>query len=148
MKKYVALLLCALLLLGATAPLNAQPAAASANTLYVFDLESFINGVSTDSKVQYDYLKLATALQGLVNRDTPQLYFLFKTNGFAQNLGEDMDQYWYDKLTEPGEYLAGFTRQTVTDFWWLVEHFSAAYRGLVLWDEEVPATANVASPWG
>ncbi len=145
MKKYVALLLCALLLLGATAPLNAQPAAASANTLYVFDLESFINGVSTDSKVQYDYLKLATALQGLVNRDTPQLYFLFKTNGFAQNLGEDMDQYWYDKLTEPGEYLAGFTRQTVTDFWWLVEHFSAAYGGLVLWDEEVPATANVAS---
>ncbi len=116
-------------------------------TLYVFDLEAFINTLPKAGEARYDYLKIATALQGLVNRNEAQLYYLFETNSFAKNNGNvDMDEYWLEKLSEEDEYLASFTqRKDVTDFYQLFTIFEDYYDGIVLWDPDVPATSNVAS---
>ena len=59
-------------------PIGAQTVKAAGDTLYVFDLESYLGSLGASTKVQYDYLKFATALQGLANRDQPQIYFMFK----------------------------------------------------------------------
>lgn len=114
------------------------------STLRVFDLESFINTLPT-SKIRYDYVKLATALQGLANRETPQLYFYFLDGDEAKQVGWDMDEHWLAELREEGGYLSNYTVVTVTDFWSLFSTFADCYDGIVLWDENVPATANVAS---
>ena len=112
-------------------------------TVYTFDLRTFLAG--REDKVAYDYLKLATALQGLVNRETPQLYFFYESNPLANDSGMDMDQYWFSKLREPGNYLADVTVVSETDFFALLTRFAGYYEGLVIWDEDVPATSNVAS---
>ena len=121
--------------------------------LYVFDLESFINTLP-GSKVQYDYLKLATALQGLANREKPQIYYdSFNRSGSSQ----DADMFWLDDLTtdlngtlknglgDLKDYEQVTIPATESGFWSLVKKFSNVYEGIVLWDEKVPATANVAS---
>jgi len=117
---------------------------ATHDILYVFDLEKFLRTIPT-SKIKYDYLKLATALQGLVNRHEPQLYFYFEDNYLARQYGYDMDLYWQEKLREDGEYLEDYVLVSENDFFALLEKFKGYYDGFVLWDEFVPATSNVAS---
>ena len=79
MKKKVLSILLSLLMMVSTAIPVVQTVSAEPEkqTLYVFDLETLINGLP-DSTVQYDYLKFATALQGIANRSTPQIYFHFR----------------------------------------------------------------------
>ncbi|MCQ6562285.1 S-layer homology domain-containing protein [Paenibacillus mendelii] len=127
---------------------GARPAEAdqAGDKLYIFDLKAFIDQKkSISSKLAYDYLKLASALQGLANREQPQIYYFYETNGVAAQSGIDTDRYWYEKLNKPGEYLSGFDSVTETDFFSLMSRFDSLYEGIVLWDENVPATANVAS---
>ncbi|MBO5069980.1 MAG: hypothetical protein J6C37_06415, partial [Roseburia sp.] len=144
-KRLLAMLLCLVMLATAIIP-DTKTVQAADPTLYVFDLESFINELPSTGTVRYDYLKFATALQGLANRETPQIYYLFQNNSFAKSNGNvDMDEYWLNKLSEDGEYLTQFNQVIVTDFWELVDKVSSSYNGLVLWDSNVPATSNVAS---
>ena len=144
--KSIALVL-ALIMILQIMPMTAKAegqASGGSNTLYVFDLETFLDTLPS-SKVRYDYLKLATALQGLVNRDTPQLYFYFLDGDEAKKVGWDIDEYWLGELTEDNAYLADYTQVVVSDYWSLFTTFAGYYNGIVLWDEDVPATANVAS---
>ena len=147
MKKKVLSILLSLLMMVSTAIPVVQTVSAEPEkqTLYVFDLETLINGLP-DSTVQYDYLKFATALQGIANRSTPQIYFHFRANSFAAANGNvNMDDYWLNKLSANGEYLSQFNQVKVTDFWALVSQFRSVVSGLVVWDNAVPATSNVAS---
>ena len=140
-RKLIALLLFLTLVVGGLQPLIdlSSTTAVAAQTLYVFDLKSFINSLPSEGTVRYDYLKLATALQGLVNRDTPRLYYKF--NGYAH----DQDSYWLNKLSEDGEFLSSYTKTEIKDFWELLDMFRSYTKGLVLWDSAVPSTSNVAS---
>lgn len=98
-------------------------------------------------KYAYDMITLLTALQGVVNRDTggPKiLYKYFSTNPEYLS-GYNSADYWLDGLTDPGNLLAGKTRITVTDPFVLIDAFAYKFGGLVLWDEAVPATSNVAN---
>ena len=45
--------------------------------LLVFDLERFINSLSSE-RAKYDYLKVAATLQGLANREQPILYYKYE----------------------------------------------------------------------
>lgn len=146
MKKKILAFVLSLVMMASTAIPSIQAASAEdpKPNLYVFDLESMINQLP-DSTVQYDYLKFATALQGLANRTAPQIYYHFKTNSFAAGYGVNMDDYWLNKLSDGGEYLSQFNQVKVTDFWALVAQFRSVASGLVVWDNAVPATANVAS---
>jgi len=121
----------------------AEPAGNQAPDLYTYDLNAILADKSDEEA--YDYLKLATALQGLANRETPQLFFFYKSGPLANEAGVDMDRYWFDKLRGSGEYLADYNIVEVADFWSLLDTFSDAYGGLVVWDPGVAATSNVAS---
>lgn len=140
-KKLVAFLLLVIFMASIFQPLMllTSTTAVAEQTLYVFDLKSFINSLPSSGNVRYDYLKFATALQGLANRDSAKLYYKF--NGYTH----DQDTYWLNKLSESGEYLSSYTKTTVSDFWELVDIFRPYTKGLVLWDSAVPATSNVAS---
>ena len=139
--------LAATLALGGTAA-HADPVAPLAigdpGTIAVFDVDDFLAPLPS-SKIQYDYLKMLTALQGLANRDEPQLYLLGSTNGLAEQNGFDPDQYWLDDLSSGGRLLDGTTQEVVTDLDDLLDAFSSVVEGVVVWDTALPATANVAS---
>jgi len=139
--------LAAALALGGTAA-HAAPttplAIGDPGSLAVFDVDDFLAPLPS-SKVQYDYLKMLTALQGLANRDEPQLYLLGSSSGFAEQNGFDPDEYWLDDLSTGGRLLDGTTQEVVTDVEDLIDAFSSAVDGVVVWDGAVPATANLAS---
>jgi hypothetical protein len=118
--------------------------ASDENSLVVFDLKAFMNS-QPNSKMGYDYMKLATALQGLVNRDQPRLYYLYESNSIARTAGLDIDQFWLDYLTEDGRYLSNREIVVAERFEELLSRFADVYDGVVVWDPQVPATANVAS---
>ena len=67
------------------------------STLYVFDLKAFL-GKFGESKVAYDYMKLATAFQGLVNRNKPNVFFYYESKAPANMERINIDRYWMDKL--------------------------------------------------
>ncbi len=92
-----------------------------------------------DRRRAWDQLHLLAALQGLANRDQPRLYVLL--------VGADgrIDRYWLDRLQRRGEWLADCTWREQTNLLALVRQYRHFAKGVVVWDERVPATALVAS---
>ena len=86
-------------------------------------------------KSYYDEIMTVTALQGLVNRDAPNI--------FIRHLPE-ADDFWWEQMTKPGDWLEGREIKKVTSLDDLLAAFPQSYKGLVVWDEAVPATSNVA----
>jgi hypothetical protein len=136
--------------LGCAVPAMAQPSPQAA-TLYVFDLKTFLGTIPT-SVAQYDYFKMATALQGLVNRDRPRIYMLYENTSFNNNGSSfQVDRFWLEELSGQGKLLSGYALDDATypptadGFYRLLSDFGAFWDGFVLWDHDVPATANVAS---
>jgi hypothetical protein len=83
----------------------------------------------------YDDVMALTALQGLANRDAPRL--------FVRHLAET-DDFWWQEMTKPGDWLDGRDIKHARSLDELLAAFRDAYDGLVIWDERVPATSNVA----
>ncbi len=116
--------------------------AALAEPLVVMDMETALQRCGGDTELQYDTLKLVTALQGLVNRDEPRLVIRF-LRGTSQTGAINVDDYWLHHLQK------GWLKErsliqidTLAD---LFEEFSGALTGVVVWDPKVPATSNVAA---
>ena len=114
------------------------------STLYVFDLKAFL-GKFGESKVAYDYMKLATAFQGLVNRNKPNVFFYYESKAPANMERINIDRYWMDKLKLNKSFSRKYELVEENDFFRLLKRFQFQIKGIVLWDETVPATANVAS---
>ncbi|MCQ6559520.1 sugar-binding protein [Paenibacillus mendelii] len=112
--------------------------------MVVFDLKTFLSGMP-NSQVAYDYLKLATALQGLVNRSQADLYYLYESNYVAKAEGMDSDRFWLEELSKKKGFLASRPVETPQTFNEVLERFASSVKGVVVWDSSVPATANVAS---
>lgn len=125
---------------GAVAP----AAVAAPNTLTVFDIAAFI-ATQPSTKLGYDYLKLATALQGVVNREEARLFLLGDASYVAKAEGFAPDPFWLEQLSKPGEHLAGRTVVEEDSFDGLLDAFAGDFDGVVVWDQRVPATANLAS---
>ena len=68
----------------------------------------------------WDHCHAVAALQGLVNRDAPQLYLRFVDSAHAR---VNVDDYWLGKLTAPEQWLHGRPQQTVTGMVQLVQRF-------------------------
>ncbi|MBP5273578.1 MAG: hypothetical protein ILO36_01405 [Abditibacteriota bacterium] len=77
----------------------------------------------------YDQLML-TSLQGLVNRDRPQLYLLV-----------GREKLWLDRLTERGDV----EKVTYITPRQALKRFSRYYKGAVITDRRIPATVNTAT---
>lgn len=91
---------------------------------------------SDNSKLRYDLLKAISALQGLVNRDRCRLYITFM---------DATDEYWLEHYRYEDGFLSGGDWQEPESWEALLDAFEPWLTGVVLWDEEVPATANVAA---
>ena len=132
---------CWLALLGLSAVATVQ--AASVSTVYTFDATS-LRQVDVrrpeDARRAWDTMHLLAALQGLANRDAPRLY-LFHCAEF----GVETDRFWFDWLRGEGEWLKDATVKPLSDLDAALGAFTNVYHGLVAYDENVPATACLAS---
>lgn len=88
----------------------------------------------------WDYTHAVAALQGIVNRDAPQLYVRF-----VEAASRNVDDYWLDRMSEPGQWLAGAQRQRIVDLDALIRRYRKQIKGVVLYDPAVSATSNLAS---
>ncbi len=90
--------------------------------------------------IAWDDVHVVSALQGIVNRDVPQLYVFFVDRDHL-----DIDKYWLNKYRKKGQWLyrkETITYNTIED---LVSAYAGYVKGVVLYDERVPSTSNVAS---
>lgn len=90
-----------------------------------------------DSVTRYDLFRFTTCLQGLLNREKPQLFLLW----------EEHDRFWLDYMTGQGKFMEHepiMTAETVED---VLRIFTDFIRdgGLIFWDEDVPSTLNAAT---
>ena len=117
------------------------------DVLYLFHAWDYIKSL-TDTTVAYDIISMVVAMQGIVNRDGPHLYINFVESNSqysGASFNGDLDMYWLNELTAPGGELEGKTVVTVDSFMTLYRLFSNKLNGLAVWDEDVPATYNVAN---
>jgi len=105
-----------------------------------WDLTSLKTGAeaSISSRRQaWDVLQAASALEGLANRNDASLYLLF----VGSNAG--IDRYWFRRLRST--WLQSANLSEVHNLDEAIAKYPAAIQGVVVWDERVPATSNVAA---
>jgi len=132
-------LLCGKGILWAKAFEDSSFVSKSDDEIVLFDLLPVygVNFKDQDQRRQFwDLTHLVFALQGIVNRDAPRLYVRFIPQA---------DDFWWQQMRKPGGWLAGRKVVRISVPYKLVRHFRKFLRGLVVWDERVPATANLAS---
>lgn len=114
--------------------------------LKVFNLNAYVNTLPSEIE-KYDYLKVAFAIQGLVNREQPILYYIWEGSGFSYAGEPIMDNVWLADLKQSGLLLDGYTIEYINSFYDIIDIANdiGAIDGVVLWDNEVPSTSNVAS---
>jgi hypothetical protein len=117
------------LVMAATPPVSAR--AAGENILYTYTLTQ--NGTAAS----YDEAMAAATLQGVINRDAPELYVLSDTNS--------RPRYWLDLLSKNGRWLEGRKVKALPDLTALVELADKRLKGAIIWDPGVPASVNVAT---
>lgn len=120
-----------------------QPVPAQDAPLYVFNLEDYLATRPDDKVWQYDVVMFLAALQGLVNRQQPQLYLLYVREEYSSHR-LNVDEYYLEMLTGQNGFLNDKTIIEITELEDLVNIFRSYFSALVIWDPEVPATANVA----
>lgn len=117
--------------------------AAAPRAIDVYDLTDalkFDAGNAEQAARVWDYVHAVSTLQGVVNRDEPRLYVRF-----VENAGKNIDDYWLDRMSEPGQWLAGSKRHAVPNVEALVRQYRKLIKGVVLYDPKVAATSNLAS---
>ena len=104
--------------------------------LYIIRAEEFRRALGDDTTLQYDLFRMVAAVQGLVNREDPELYLLW----------QESDDFWLDYMQKEGNFLHGRERVPLCDWASFFARYGAliAEHGLILWDDNVPATANAA----
>lgn len=93
----------------------------------------------------YDTLNFLTTLQGIVNRDQPRLYL---SHDHARDGQPGVDMFWLAKFQEADQPYGWLADTEIIELHSLTEVlavFAPAVKGLVVWDDAVPATLNVAT---
>lgn len=106
-------------------------AASSDLPLYLYD------ALHQPTAAGYDEALAVACLQGLINREAPNLYVTSTANA--------RPGYWLDLLSTEGHWLHGRERVPISGLDALVKLAGDRLKGAVIWDPEVPATANVAT---
>lgn len=129
--------------IGALALAAGAAPAQSAPVLYTYDLTRTVELDRNDGEVvrrAWDETHFVSSVQGIVNRRAPRLYLFLVGDASGR-----FDRFWLDVMREPGGWLTGHTLQPVQTPEELVRTFRGSVKGLVVYDENVPATSNVAS---
>lgn len=114
----------------------------SENLLVYSDMANVFSNMPQDSVLQYDTLKLVSALQGLVNRGKPRLFIRF-LEGEGPDKPINIDDYWFEKIRDG--LFRDHTIRKINTLEELLTAFSREIQGYIAWDPAVAATANVAS---
>ena len=85
----------------------------------------------------YDEAMAVACLQGIINRKSPELYVLSRSN--------KRPQFWLDLLTRDGRWLQARERKPLADLDALVKLAGKRLKGAIIWDPAVPASVNVAT---
>ena len=88
----------------------------------------------------WDTMHVLSALQGLANRQAPQLY-LFNCRQF----GVDTDRFWLEWFRGEDGWLRDTDVRALPDLESVVAKFRGSFDGLVVYDGSVPATSAIAS---
>ena len=120
------------------APEIASTAAAAPAPLVYFDMQACLQALPDDTVLRYDALRLVSSLQGLVNREEARLALRFLDSD-----GRNVDDYWLD--VQRKGWLKDRPVKQEKDLVSLLRRFPEQLTGLVLWDQNVAATANVAA---
>lgn len=88
----------------------------------------------------WDKLHTMATLQGIVNREAPRLYIKY-----IEESGTSIDEYWWNKYRQPGEWLAERDTTELKDVTDAIRYYRDKIDGVVVYDSNVPATSNVAS---
>jgi len=123
----------------------------SSDIIYVFDLEKYLKledekNPRPDRSWQYDVVNFVSALQGLVNRDKPQLYIFYVRSGLAAHQ-MNVDKFWYNHLRGFGGMLSSYQEIELHTLEEVINAFQQGipyFTGVVTWDPNIPATGNVA----
>ncbi|MBQ7338423.1 MAG: hypothetical protein IJW40_08230 [Clostridia bacterium] len=94
------------------------------------------------STVEYnDMVRLISSLQGRVNKNAPN------TGIYLYQMFDGFDAFWLDYISEDGKLLEKQTRRDLGRWEEVWEVFGSTIKdaGLVVWDPNAPATANVAA---
>ncbi|MEJ7559691.1 MAG: GxGYxYP domain-containing protein [Pedobacter sp.] len=91
-------------------------------------------------KTAWEDVHLIATLQGIVNRNSPQLYIKFVENGAV-----NIDQYWWNRYRKQGKWLQGRDTVVFKDIIEVVNAYKNQINGVVVYDPKVAATSNVAS---
>lgn len=102
--------------------------------LYKFDMKKFLSK-HNDLTYKYDVFTFISSLQGLVNRTQNRLYINYGSN----------DKFWFNYIDRNSNLFQDQKVIQLADFNELLKVFSKDIKGIVLWDETVPATSNVAA---
>ncbi|HXP58882.1 MAG TPA: hypothetical protein VN829_00245 [Dongiaceae bacterium] len=111
--------------------------------VYTFDarpLNRLDPGAPANAARVWDTLHALCALQGLANRQTPQLYLFY-----CSEFGVDTDQFWFDWFRGEDGWLKDAAIRPMATLEEAVGIFRSSFRGLVVYDPAVPATSNLAS---
>ena len=109
----------------------------SEKTLYTIEVEKILKEFGDDTVCRYDALKTIVAVQGLRNREGPELFLFWA----------DHDTFWLRYMMEPGHFMNGMQIREIDTFDEFLKCYCTFIRnqGLALWDPDVPATMNVAT---
>ena len=89
------------------------------------------------TQASYDEAMAVASLQGIINRASPDLYVLSRTNA--------RPQFWLDLLAKEGRWLQGRELKPQPDLGALVKLAGKRLKGAIIWDPAVPASINVAT---
>ena len=96
--------------------------------------------VELDDPVQarraWDTAHLVASVQGIVNRAEPRLFVRFM---------EHPDDFWFDYCTGESGWLEGRPVEKIPSLEALLQRFADDLDGVVVYDDRVPATSNLAS---
>jgi hypothetical protein len=119
------------------------PASLLSNPICILDLKYLTKyNLDDEEKVKemWDILHATTTLQGIVNRKSPQLYI-----HYVEKDGVWIDDYWWDKYRQKGQWLAGRDTYELKDIVEAISKFRKMIKGVVVYDSNVASTSNIAS---
>ena len=128
---------------GEPAPAFGLKGQASPRQVYVYDARP-LNSLDLKNpgnvRRVWDTLHVLAALQGLANRDHAQFYLLY-CSGF----GVETDAFWLDWFQQEDGWLKASQIRKLSSVEEVLGTMRGSFQGLAVYDENAPATANLAS---
>lgn len=113
------------------------------NKIGIFDLKYTLDYNLKDSLQVlslWDDIHAVSTLQGVVNRNAPNLYI-----NYIKESGIEIDAYWWNKYRAKGKWLYGKDTIVYSNIVELISAYKNSIKGVVVYDSKVASTGSVAS---